>query len=133
MPTVNEAARKSRTRTDQKAIALAQHVIWLEELHGIKTEPAIADAEQLFGLKRSRVTDILREQRPKWDSLRSAARSDAVHQAYTMMEQERALIEKEDAFEVQPLSGTDEELAAHRLLLERTNFNHFKLPHLTAR
>jgi hypothetical protein len=90
---------------DQKAIGVAQHVIWLEEFHGVKTEPAIADAEQLFGLKRSRVTDILRDQRPKWDSLRSAARSDAVRQAHSMMEQELALIEKENAFEVQGLPG----------------------------
>jgi hypothetical protein len=75
---------------DQKAIAVAQHVIWLEELHGVKTEAAIADAEQRFDLKRTRVTDILREQRPKWDSLRSAARCDAVRQAYTFIKEERA-------------------------------------------
>src|SRR5882672_11321117 len=62
----------------QKAVAVAQHVIWLEEFHGVKTEAAIADAERAFGLKRTRITDILKEQRPKLDSLRSAARSDAV-------------------------------------------------------
>jgi hypothetical protein len=82
---------------DQKAIAVAQHVIWLEEFHGVKTEAAIADVESVFDLKRSRVTDILKEQRPKWDSLRSFARSGHVRQAHSMMQQELALIEEEDA------------------------------------
>lgn len=88
-----QAYIRSRGRkeiTNQKAIAVAQHVIWLEEFRGLKTEAAIADAEQRFGLKRTRVTDILREQRPKWDSLRSAARSDAVRQAYALIEEDRA-------------------------------------------
>ena len=88
-----QAYIRSRGRkeiTGQKAIAVAQHVIWLEEFWGFKTEAAIADAEQRFGLKRSRVTEILKEQRPKWDSLRSAARSDAVRRAYALIEEDRA-------------------------------------------
>jgi hypothetical protein len=83
---------------DQKAIAVAQHVIWLEEFHGIKTEAAIADAERRFGLKRTRITDILKEQRPKWDSLRSSAHNPAVRQAYADMRQTYAFIEEQRAF-----------------------------------
>jgi hypothetical protein len=74
---------------NQKAVAVAQHVIWLEEFHDIKTEAAIADAGQRFDLKRTRVTDILKEQRPKWDSLRSSAHSDAVRQAIALVEEDR--------------------------------------------
>jgi hypothetical protein len=69
----------------QKAIAVAQRVIWLEEFRGLKTEAAIADAEQRFGLKRTRVTDILKEQRPKLDSFRSHVSSDAYRQAYALI------------------------------------------------
>src|SRR5579883_1640831 len=82
---------------DQKAVAVAQHVIWLEKFHGIKTEAAIASAQQAFDLGRTRVTDILREQRPNWDSIRSAASSDAVLQAYAMIVEERASLAKEGA------------------------------------
>jgi predicted signal transduction protein with EAL and GGDEF domain len=87
-----QAYIRSRGRkeiTDQKAIAVARHVIWLEEFHGWKTEAAIADAERLFGLKRTRITDILREQRPKWDSLRRMAHSEA-RQFYALIDEDRA-------------------------------------------
>jgi hypothetical protein len=63
--------------------------MWLEEFHGWKTEAAIADAERLFGLKRTRITDILREQRPKWDSLRRMAHSEA-RQFYALIDEDRA-------------------------------------------
>jgi hypothetical protein len=82
--------RGRRAIARQKAIAVAQHVIWLEEFHGVKTEAAIASAERLFGLKRTRITDILKEQRPKWDSLRSSAHDPAVRQAYALIEEDRA-------------------------------------------
>jgi hypothetical protein len=102
-----QAYIRSRGRKEiagQKAVAVAQHVIWLEEFWGFKTEAAIADAEQRFGLKRSRVTEILKEQRPKWDSLRSAARSDAVRQAYyTLIEEQRAF---DDDIKDSPASQT---------------------------
>jgi hypothetical protein len=96
---------------DQKAVAVAQHVIWLEEFHGVKTEAAIADAQRAFGLKRTRITDILRKQRPKWDSLRSAARSDAVREAYTLIEEDRAFGYLEaDADSRQPFARLLEEV-----------------------
>ena len=82
--------RGRKELTDQKAIAVAQHVIWLEEFWDFKTEAAIADAEQRFGLKRSRVAEILKEQRPKWDSLRRMAHSEATRQAYALIEEDRA-------------------------------------------
>ena len=88
-----QAYIRSRGRKEiasQKAIAVAQHVIWLEEFRGLKTEAAIADAEQRFGLKRTRVTDILKEQRPKLDSFRSYVSSDAYRQAYALIEEDRA-------------------------------------------
>jgi hypothetical protein len=82
---------------NQKAIAVAQHVIWLEEFHGWKTEAAIADAERVFGLGRTRITDILREQRPKWDSLRRMAHSKAGRQFYALIEEERAFDDVKDS------------------------------------
>ena len=82
--------RGRKATASQKAVAVAQHVIWLEEFRGLKTEAAIADVEQRFGLKRSRVTDILKEQRPKLDSFRSYVSSDAYRQAYALVEEERA-------------------------------------------
>ena len=88
-----QAYIRSRGRKEiasQKAIAVAQHVIWLEEFRGLKTEAAIADAEQRFGLKRSRVTDILKEQRPKLDSFRNYVSSDAYRQACAFDEEQRA-------------------------------------------
>jgi hypothetical protein len=97
---------------DQKAIAVAQHIIWLEEFHGIKTEAAIADAGQRFGLKRSRVTDILKEQRPKWDSLRRAANSEAVRQAWAISEEDLALFDVDvEADTRQPYARLLEEVA----------------------
>jgi hypothetical protein len=88
-----QAYIRSRGRKEiasQKAVAVAQRVIWLEEFRGLKTEAAIADAEQRFGLKRSRVTDILKEQRPKLDSFRSYVSSDAYRQDYALIEEDRA-------------------------------------------
>jgi hypothetical protein len=88
-----QAYIRSRGRKEiasQKAIAVAQRVIWLEEFRGLKTEAAIADAEQRFGLKRTRVTEILKEQRPKLDSFRSYVSSDAYRQACAFDEEQRA-------------------------------------------
>jgi hypothetical protein len=88
-----QAYIRSRGRKEiasQKAVAVAQRVIWLEEFRGLKTEAAIADAEQRFGLKRSRVTDILKEQRPKLDSFRSYVSSDGYRQACALVEEDRA-------------------------------------------
>ena len=48
----------------------------------------MADAEKRFGLKRTRITDILRG--TKWDYLRSSAREPAVLAAYNLMEDDRA-------------------------------------------
>src|SRR5258706_3816539 len=87
-----QAYIRSRVRKEianQTAVAVAQHVIWFEEFHGVKTEAAIADAEQHFGLKRTRVTEILREQRPKLVSFRSYVSSDGYRQACAFDEKQR--------------------------------------------
>jgi hypothetical protein len=105
---------------DQKAIAVAQHVIWLEEFHDVKTEAAIADAERRFGLKRTRITDILKEQRPKWDSLRSSAHDPAVRQAYALIEEHRAFIEEQRAFGYVEADFSDSRQSYARLLEEVT-------------
>jgi hypothetical protein len=101
---------------NQKAMAVAQHIIWLEEFHGFKTEAAIADAEQRFNLKRTRITDILRKERPKWDSIRTHARSEAGRQVHALMKERLAEMAKQIEKEGPPVRRS---CASHALWLEQ--------------